>query len=124
MDILKVLPEYTEAAQNGTGPKILLGSGARKAGKIFVDMTGGTEGSKDIFGSMTSSGINTIVAMHLSEEHRKEAEKNHLNVVIAGHISSDNLGMNLLLDELVKASGTAFTVYECSGFRRVNRCST
>jgi len=121
MDILKALPEYREAAYNGTGPKILLGSGTRKAGRIFVDMTGGTEGSKDIFGSMASSGINTIVAMHLSEEHRKEAEKSHLNVVIAGHISSDNLGMNLLLDELVKANGKPFTIHECSGFRRVSR---
>jgi putative NIF3 family GTP cyclohydrolase 1 type 2 len=121
MDILMAIPEYREAAFNGAGPKILLGSGARKAGKIFVDMTGGTEGSKEIFSSMASSGVNTIVAMHLGEEHRKEAEKNHLNVVIAGHISSDNLGMNLLLDGLVKSTGTSFTIHECSGFRRFSR---
>lgn len=55
--------------------RILIGNKDRKAGKIFVDMTGGTEGSKDIFQSMASSGINTVVAMHLSEDHRKEAEK-------------------------------------------------
>jgi hypothetical protein len=121
MDILKAIPEYREAGRNGAGPKIVLGSGTRKAGKIFVDMTGGTEGSKEIFPSMASSGVNTIVAMHLGEEHRKEAEKNHLNVVIAGHISSDNLGMNLLLDQLMKSTGTFFTIYECSGFRRFSR---
>lgn len=121
MDILKSFPEYKEAAQIGTGPKILIGAKTRKAGRIFVDMTGGTEGSKDIFGSMASSGINTIVAMHLSEEHRKEAEKNHLNVVIAGHISSDNLGMNLLLDELIRSAGDPFNIYECSGFKRFSR---
>ncbi len=121
MEILKSIPEYREAARIGAGPKVLLGAGTRKAGKIFVDMTGGTEGSKEIFQSMASGGVNTIVAMHLSEEHRKEAEKNHLNVVIAGHISSDNLGMNLLLDELGKSAGTALTVYECSGFRRISR---
>ncbi len=121
MDILKSLSEYREASRNGAGPKILIGSGKRKAGRIFVDMTGGTEGSKDIFGSMVSSGINTIVAMHLGEEHRKEAEKNHLNVVIAGHISSDNLGLNLLFDALVKPGETPFTIYECSGFRRFSR---
>lgn len=120
-DILKSIPEYREAARIGAGPKILLGSGVRKAGRIFVDMTGGTEGSKEIFQSMASGGVNTIVAMHLSEEHRKEAEKNHLNVVIAGHISSDNLGINLLLDELGKAAGDPFTVYQCSGFRRMSR---
>jgi hypothetical protein len=123
MDTLKAIPEYREAARIGAGPKILLGSGVRKAGRIFVDMTGGTEGSKEIFQSMASGGINTIVAMHLSEEHRKEAEKNHLNVVIAGHISSDNLGMNLLLDELGKAAGGPFTVYQCSGFRRMSRAA-
>ena len=121
MDILKAIPEYREAARIGVGPKILIGSGTRKAGKIFVDMTGGTEGSKDIFESMAFSGINTIVAMHLSEEHRKEAEKNHLNVVIAGHISSDTIGMNLLLDELVRSAGAPFTIYECSGFKRFSR---
>ncbi len=121
MDVLMGIPEYREAARNGAGPKIFLGSVARKAGKMFVDMTGGTEGSKDIFGSMASGGINTIVAMHLSEEHRKEAEKNHLNVVIAGHISSDTLGMNLLLDELIKSDEKSFAIYECSGFRRFSR---
>jgi putative NIF3 family GTP cyclohydrolase 1 type 2 len=123
MDILKSIPEYREAARIGAGPRVLLGSGTRKAGKIFVDMTGGTEGSKEIFQSMASGGVNTIVAMHLSEEHRKEAEKSHLNVVIAGHISSDNLGMNLLLDELGKSAGSPFAVYECSGFRRFSRAA-
>ncbi len=121
MDILKSFPEYKEAARLGTGPKILCGAKSRKAGRIFVDMTGGTEGSKDIFESMASSGINTVVAMHLSEEHRKEAEKNHLNVVIAGHISSDTIGMNLLLDEVMRSGGVLFTVYECSGFKRFSR---
>ena len=123
MDILKSIPEYREASRIGAGPKVLLGSGTRKAGKMFVDMTGGTEGSKEIFQSMAGGGVNTIVAMHLSEEHRKEAEKNHLNVVIAGHISSDNLGMNLLLDELGKSAGSPLTVHECSGFRRISRAA-
>lgn len=121
MDILREIPEYKKAAEFSAGPKILIGSKSRKAGKIFVDMTGGTEGSKDIFESMSQSGINTIVAMHLSEEHKKEAEKNHINVIIAGHISSDNLGLNLLLDEIFKRSGEEFKILECSGFRRFSR---
>jgi hypothetical protein len=40
-------------------------------------------------------------------------------VVIAGHIASDNLGLNLLLDAVEKHG--AFEVLECSGFRRVKR---
>ncbi len=119
METLKGIPEYRTASFNGAGPKIFIGSKDRRAGKIFVDMTGGTEGSKEIFESLTAGGVNTIVAMHLSEEHRKEAEKNHLNVVIAGHIASDNLGLNLLLDELSR--GSLLEILECSGFKRVSR---
>jgi len=119
IDFLRLLPEYREAAKNGSGPKILLGAESRKAGKIFVDMTGGTEGSKDIFQSLATTGVNTLVVMHLSEEHRKEAEKNHLNIVVAGHIASDNLGLNLLLDEVLK--GSEIHILSCSGFQRVSR---
>jgi len=119
LKILKEIPEYKEAARNNAGPKILIGSKERRAGKIFVDMTGGTEGSRDIFKSLVNSGIGTIVGMHLSEDHRKEAEKHHMNVVIAGHISSDNVGMNLMLDKLQKTG--SLEVLACSGFRRFSR---
>lgn len=117
--IVKEIPEYREAQKNNTGPRILLGSKERSAGRIFVDMTGGTEGAKDIFESLANSGVNTIVGMHLSEEHRKEAEKRHMNVVIAGHISSDNVGMNLILDAVQKKG--KIKIIPCSGFRRFSR---
>jgi len=119
IDLLRAIPEYKNAGVSGAGPKLLLGSPTRKAGRIFVDMTGGTEGAREIFESLTTGGINTIVAMHLSEEHRKEAEKNHLNVIIAGHISSDNLGLNLLLDAITREH--PLNILECSGFRRFSR---
>jgi hypothetical protein len=119
IDLLLEIPEYNLAEQNHAGPRILIGNKDRKTGKIFVDMTGGTEGSKEIFKTMASSGINTLVAMHLSEEHRKEAEKNHINVIIAGHIASDNLGLNLLLDKVLE--GENIKILECSGFVRVQR---
>ncbi len=119
LDILMEIEEYREGTRNGAGPNVLIGSKERKAGKVFVDMTGGTEGSKDIFQTLSTSGINTIVGMHLSEDHRKEAEKNHLNVIIAGHIASDNLGLNLLFDRLITDS--EINIIECSGFRRFKR---
>ncbi|TAN45058.1 MAG: NGG1p interacting factor NIF3 [Nitrospirae bacterium] len=119
ISMLNEIPEYKVAKKESFGPRILIGSKNRKAGKVFVDMTGGTEGSKEIFSSLSLSGINTIVGMHLSEDHRKEAEKNNLNVVIAGHIASDNLGLNLLFDAISKGDDIEFL--ECSGFRRVSR---
>ncbi len=119
LKILKEIPEYRQAAKNNAGPKIILGSKERSSGKTFVDMTGGTEGAKDIFESLANSGVSTIVAMHLGEEHRKQAEKHHINVVIAGHISSDNLGVNLMLDE-IKKRGT-LKIIPCSGLNRFSR---
>jgi putative NIF3 family GTP cyclohydrolase 1 type 2 len=56
--------------------------------------------------------------MHISENNRKEAKKHHINVVVAGHIASDSLGMNLFLDEL-QARGVE--VISCSGLLRVER---
>lgn len=119
ISILREVPEYREAGRNNAGPRILIGNNDRRAGKIFVDMTGGTEGAKNIFESLANSGVGTIVGMHLSEDHRKEAEKHHINVVIAGHISSDNLGVNLLLDELERIDN--LEIVSCSGFRRFKR---
>ncbi|MBU1853265.1 MAG: NGG1p interacting factor NIF3 [Candidatus Omnitrophica bacterium] len=119
LDILIAIPEYKASAKLGLQPKIVRGNPSSKAGKIFVDMTGGTEGSKNIFNKLSQAGISTLVSMHLSEEHFKKAQEEHLNVIIAGHIASDNLGLNLLLDEVEKKQ--KFKMLTCSGFQRFSR---
>jgi len=117
--ILKQIPEYRIATKDKAGPKIILGKPEDKVGKISLEMTGGTEGSKEIFGRLSQLGVNTIVAMHLSEEHFKRIKPEHINVVIAGHIASDTVGLNLLLDKLEKKD--KFEIISCSGFRRLTR---
>ncbi|MFA4991530.1 MAG: NGG1p interacting factor NIF3 [Candidatus Omnitrophota bacterium] len=119
IEILRDIPEYKEAAKQGAGPKIIIGDASRKAGRVFVEMTGGTEGSKEIFKKLAEAGVSTLVCMHLSEEHFKKAQEERINVVIAGHIASDTVGLNIMLDELEKKS--KFRILTCSGFRRVTR---
>ncbi len=117
--ILRQIPEYKEAEKLGAGPKIFAGSEENSPGKIaLTEITGGTEGAKEIYAKMAQAGIGTVVGMHMSEEHKKEAEKNHINVVIAGHISSDSIGMNLFLDQLEKKG---IKIIPCSGLIRVKR---
>lgn len=118
--LLKKNLEYQEAIKNNAGPRILVGSDDQRPGRIFVDMTGGTSGSKDTIEKLAQSGVGTVVGMHMSEDHRKEAEKHHLHVVIAGHISSDTLGLNLLLDAIEKKAAL-LNVLACSGFKRFKR---
>lgn len=118
-NVLKSIPEYKEAIKQKAGPTILKGKPANRCGKTFVEMTGGTEGSKDIFKKLTEAGVGTLVCMHLSEEHYKKAQEEQLNIIIAGHIASDSLGLNLLLDELEKKD--SFKIITCSGFNRIKR---
>ena len=115
---LKEIPEYREAVQIGAGPRIFLGNKTNRVGKIMVDMTGGTEGSPEIYEKLAQAGIGTVVGMHISEKHRAEAEKANINIVIAGHMSSDSIGVNLFLDELEK---NGIETIACSGLIRVSR---
>jgi putative NIF3 family GTP cyclohydrolase 1 type 2 len=119
--MLKDIPEYQIAEKFNTGPRIILGNSNRPAGNILLEMTGGTEGSKDVFGKLYKAGVRTLVSMHLSEEHLKKVRDANLNVVIAGHISSDTLGLNLLLDNIEKSAKQQFQVVSCSGFTRIRR---
>lgn len=118
IDVLESIEEYRIYKTESVGPTLLVGSKDRRCGKIFVDMTGGTEGSHEALEKLADSGVGTIITMHMSEEHYKSAEKYHLNVVIAGHMASDTLGMNLFLDEVEKKFGK-IDVLACSGFRRI-----
>ena len=115
---LRSIPEYADAARKGYGPIIVQGSGSGRCGRTIVDMTGGTEGPKEALDRLSAAGVGTLVGMHYSEEHRKHAEKLKLNLVIAGHISSDTLGMNLILDEI---EGDGIEVRCVSGMVRVRR---
>ena len=118
VEILETLPEYRQAKANYAGPKIIRGNPRSYPGKIFLEMTGGTEGPKQAFDKLAKKGVRTLVSMHLSEEHFRKVRESNLNVVIAGHTSSDTLGLNLLLDGIQKQE--KLKVICCSGFRRFN----
>ncbi|MDR1511464.1 MAG: hypothetical protein LBS15_01585 [Endomicrobium sp.] len=121
VELLSKYPEYEHASKIGHAPFILNGSDYSHCGKVFVDMTGGTEGPVESFEKLESAGIGTIVSMHLSPKSAVEAERRHINIILAGHISSDNLGMNLLFDKLENKTFTELKFIECSGFRRFRR---
>ena len=119
IELLEKIPEYKNAMKLGVGPKIFVGNKENRCGKIaLTEITGGTEGSPKLYEKMAIAGIGTVVGMHISEEHKKEAEAANLNVVIAGHMSSDSLGVNLFLDELEKRG---IEIIPCSGLDRVSR---
>ncbi|HPJ72833.1 MAG TPA: NGG1p interacting factor NIF3, partial [bacterium] len=117
VDLLLEIPEYAAAA--ASPPRVVAGEAGRRPGRIVVEMTGGTEGSLRAPEALVGAGVGTAVVMHVSEKYLKAARKHHLNLVVAGHIASDSLGMNLLLDRL--GGEGAFEITPCSGFRRIAR---
>ena len=118
VDLLLKQKEYRAAAGRGVGPSVLVGDKSSRAGEPFVDMTGGTEGPLSALEKLAQAGVGTIIAMHMGDKLKAEAEKQHVNVVIAGHIASDNVGLNLFLDQLEKQGVTSQAF---SGFDRFSR---
>ena len=118
IDLLLKEKEYRASAERGMPPTTLVGDKKNRAGEIMVDMTGGTEGPASALEKLAQAGVGTIVAMHMGDKLKDEAQKQHINVVIAGHIASDNIGVNIFLDQLEK-KGVKATGF--SGFQRFSR---
>ncbi|MFH0876609.1 MAG: NGG1p interacting factor NIF3 [Candidatus Omnitrophota bacterium] len=119
LDLLNTVEEFKTASRLGVDPRIVSGKPSQRAGKIFVDMTGGTEGPKEIAEDLSRAGVSTILGMHASEDHLKKFREKKIHVVIAGHIAADSLGMNLLLDKIQRSA--KINILTCSGFKRVKR---
>jgi putative NIF3 family GTP cyclohydrolase 1 type 2 len=121
-DLVKLLldiPEYKASARRQVAPRIVNGAEANRCGRILVDMTGGTEGAKELLEKCAAAGTSTLVGMHFSEDYLEQAKKANVNMVVAGHIASDVLGLNLLLDEVERKE--KLDIVGVSGFERIRR---
>lgn len=118
-ELLLEIPEYQKAEKMGFGPRLFVGKKEYRTGIVAItEITGGTEGAHDIYEKMAQAGIGTVISMHQSEKHRKFAEEAHINVIIAGHMSSDSVGLNHLLDVYEK---NGIEIVDCGGLLRVSR---
>ncbi|MHB1127407.1 MAG: hypothetical protein ACYC2T_10730 [Bacillota bacterium] len=95
---LDELPEYRLALAK---PKVRLGNLDSFAGKIWVTMAGGTSGGKDVAKAYFEAGVGTLVMMHVPEDVLKSVrEQNIGNIVVAGHMASDSVGINRIITAL------------------------
>jgi len=99
-DIAKALEEIGEYKNSARKPVIRVGSKDSYAGKIYVLMSGFTGPGAPILKQYFEGGVGTLVMMHIPEKDAKELKEHGVgNVVIAGHMSSDSLGMNKIAQE-------------------------
>lgn len=120
IDAMLELPEYKWSLQYDIGPQVHSGSQENRAGKIGVfGFTGGTDLGEDLIEKMVDSGVDTLIAMHATKEQLEKADEKNVNVITAGHMPSDDLGINLLLDKAEEKFDLEFLSF--SGFKRIKR---
>lgn len=117
-EYLMEIPEYQEAKRGKAGPLIVSGSEKSRVGKIGIFFTGGTNPAKEMYVEMAKAGVGTVIDMHMPEDAIREMRKMHVNVINAGHMSSDSIGANIFFDALEEKG---IEVIPCSGFIRVKR---
>lgn len=94
VDALQEIGEYKNSARK---PIIRVGSKDSYAGKIYVLMSGLTGPGPKITKEYFEAGVGTLVLMHIPEKDVKEVKEQSVgNIVVAGHMSSDSLGLNLI----------------------------
>jgi putative NIF3 family GTP cyclohydrolase 1 type 2 len=99
-DITEALEEIGEYKNSLRKPVIRVGSKDSYAGKIYVLMSGLTGPGTPIYKQYFEGGVGTLIMMHIPEKDAKElSEHGQGNVIIAGHMSSDSLGMNKVADK-------------------------
>ena len=95
---LKELPEFRNAT---TDIKIRLGAADNPAGNVVVSHGAGTNGGYEVAKTYFEHGVGTVIYIHISsgDLERLKAETQG-NLVVTGHIASDSVGINPLIQEL------------------------
>lgn len=99
---LKTIPEMEASLVQ---PELWLGEAQNPVGRWVVQMAAGTNGGALVYRTYYEHGIDTILAMHIDERDLRELEQLQrptANLVITGHIPSDSIGMNRVIDALEK----------------------
>lgn len=94
-DVIEALTEMHEYAEPA-GPRIRCGRPDDYAGRVVVRMAGGVpKGGGEMMKAYFEAGIGTLVMMHIPEETLEAAREHGTgNIIIAGHMRSDSVGIN------------------------------
>jgi len=99
-DVTKALEEIGEYKNSARKPVIRVGAGNSYAGKIFVLMAGYTGPGAAVHKLYFEGGVGTLILMHIPEKDAKELNEHKTgNVIVAGHMSSDSIGLNVIADK-------------------------
>ena len=120
VELMLTLPEMQEAAHIGAMPRIMTGDPAQPAGRIHAKFAGGYAYPPGAFPLLARAGVNTVVQVSASAATVAACRAHGIALVRLPHYATDNIGQNLLLDELMRRL-EPFDVIPCNYFGRVDR---
>jgi hypothetical protein len=118
---LYALPEVQGAAlAAGAGPRVMSGDDDWPAGRIMFKFGGGRILPPDAYTLLGEAGVNTVVQIGCTPAHARVAQEAGVAIIRVPHAAADNLGINLLLDDVERTHGR-LEVVPCNGFERIER---
>jgi putative NIF3 family GTP cyclohydrolase 1 type 2 len=116
-DALGEIPEIDEAI---TDVELRVGERGNDLGEVAIHHAAGTNGGSDVASAYFDNGVDTVLYIHVGAgdtEALTEAYGDEKNLVVTGHIASDAIGLNVLIDEL-EARGVDCTAISGCGIGR------
>lgn len=100
IDALGELPEFEDAM---TDIKLRVGDEGNELGEVAVHHAAGTNGGEDVASAYFDHGVDTVLYIHVGAGDTEALQAEYgddKNLVVTGHIASDAIGLNVLIDEL------------------------
>jgi hypothetical protein len=103
-DLIDELMQFEEYQKSPVKPKVILGKDDDPCGVPVIAFANGTCGGPAVIKTYWKYGRDTAVYMHIPHgDVKKLAEDaDHKNLVIAGHMASDSIGINIFIDALLE----------------------
>lgn len=113
VDALGEIPELREAE---TDVEVRVGSEENSLGEVAVHHAAGTNGGADVARAYFENGVDTILYIHVGAGDARELREEFggKNLVVTGHIASDAIGLNVLIDALEERGVSCTTISGCS----------
>ena len=117
---LHTLPEVHSSAELGAGVRVMTGDESRPAGRILYKFGGGYILPPEAYTLLGQAGVNTVVQIGCTPPHARAAQEARVAIVRVPHAACDNVGLNLLLDDVIREQGP-LNVFPCGAFERISR---
>lgn len=110
---LEKIPELDEAA---TDVEVRVGGEENDLGEVAIHHAAGTNGGAGVARAYFENGVDTVLYIHVGAGDARELREDFegKNLVVTGHIASDAIGLNVLIDALEERGVDCTPISGCS----------